>query len=127
MLVPLQSVKNSIQTQRLRHSYYDSEMSGKEFKVILAGAFGSGRTSFASSFVQAKRNSKKIGKSYWPWVTSEPCLTKYSCDQDGTIPNKIADFCWTCHLRLVRFAIACQRRTSTSGIFQIGGCGSGLL
>jgi hypothetical protein len=35
-------------------------MSAKEFKVVLAGAFGSGRTTFASSIVKAKKDSKKI-------------------------------------------------------------------
>ncbi|KAE9975316.1 hypothetical protein BLS_002686 [Venturia inaequalis] len=35
-------------------------MSAKEFKVILTGAFGSGRTAFASSMVKAKKDVKKI-------------------------------------------------------------------
>jgi len=35
-------------------------MSSKEFKVILAGAFGSGRTTFASQITQAKADKKKI-------------------------------------------------------------------
>jgi len=41
-------------------------MSAKEFKVVLAGTFGSGRTSFASSIVQAKKDSKKIRK-FWTY------------------------------------------------------------
>jgi septin family protein len=35
-------------------------MAGKEFKIVLAGAFGSGRTTFVSSLAQAKKDSKKI-------------------------------------------------------------------
>jgi GTPase SAR1 family protein len=35
-------------------------MAGKEFKILLVGAFGSGRTTFASSLVQAKSNCKKL-------------------------------------------------------------------
>lgn len=36
---------------------------GKEYKIVLAGAFGSGRTTFASQLVQAKGNMKKIRTS----------------------------------------------------------------
>ncbi|CDZ96920.1 gsp2p [Phaffia rhodozyma] len=35
-------------------------MSAKEFKVVLAGQFGSGRTAFASRFTSAKSDKKKI-------------------------------------------------------------------
>ncbi|KAF2435573.1 P-loop containing nucleoside triphosphate hydrolase protein [Tothia fuscella] len=35
-------------------------MASKEFKVLLAGTFGSGRSTFASSMVEAKSNIKKI-------------------------------------------------------------------
>lgn len=36
---------------------------GREYKVVLAGAFGSGKTTFASQFVKAKAEKKKIRKS----------------------------------------------------------------
>ena len=36
-----------------------SMAAGKEYKIVLAGAFGSGRTTFASQLVQAKRDRKK--------------------------------------------------------------------
>ncbi|KAJ9108318.1 hypothetical protein QFC20_003479 [Naganishia adeliensis] len=36
-------------------------MSGKEFKIVLAGEFGSGRTSFISRFNDAKKNKSKVG------------------------------------------------------------------
>lgn len=42
-------------------------MSGKDFKIVLGGAFGSGRSTFAKSIVQAKKDSKKIR-------TPPPCL-----------------------------------------------------
>jgi len=37
--------------------------SGKEYKIVLAGAFGSGKTTFASQFVKAKAEKKKIRMS----------------------------------------------------------------
>ncbi len=37
--------------------------SGKDFKVVIAGEFGSGRTTFATRFVAAKQNKQKVGQS----------------------------------------------------------------
>jgi len=36
-------------------------MTSKEYKIVLAGAFGSGRSTFASRFVNAAEEKKKIG------------------------------------------------------------------
>jgi GTPase SAR1 family protein len=35
----------------------------KEFKVVLAGDFGSGRTTYLNQFVAAKRGRSKVGES----------------------------------------------------------------
>jgi RecA/RadA recombinase len=42
--------------------------SGKDFKVVIAGEFGSGRTTFASRFVVAKQNKQKVGEFFGDFV-----------------------------------------------------------
>jgi len=63
-------------------------MSAKEFKVVLAGAFGSGRTSFASSIVQAKKDSKKIRK-FVLYPSLNPKCFRASEEKDIVVANEI--------------------------------------
>ena len=44
----------------------------KEFKVVLAGDFGSGRTTYLNQFVAAKRGKSKVGTLIQTLHSSRP-------------------------------------------------------
>lgn len=63
-------------------------MSAKEYKIVLAGAFGSGRSTFASRMVKAKADKKKIGIS--------PALPVTLVQTEATLCKKLVIHGLTC-------------------------------
>jgi hypothetical protein len=95
-------------------------------QVVLAGEFGSGRSTFAGRFTEAKAAKTKVRESDLlrclpedPLADSETSsLVTSSRAQDRGVPCQAPHVGWSRHVELVRHSAARQRWPPGSGLLQ---------